>query len=114
MSTTYIGIRYQPLEGGPHMNKLGFLLLAALTSKGALASEVGAPFPQLANSTALIAVAIAETGASSSLAVEPEQEVTMAHQHVPLHSYTENALEEIAVDYERRVLQDLETRFASR
>jgi hypothetical protein len=97
-----------------HMNKLGFLLLAALTSKGALASEVGAPFPQLANSTAVIAVAIAETGASSSLAVEPEQDVKTVHQHIPLHSYTENALEEIAVNYEQRLIQDLETRFVAR
>jgi hypothetical protein len=96
------------------MNKLGFLLLATLASKGALASEVGAPYPQLANSTAVLAVAIAETGASSSLAIEPEQDVNTVNQHVPLHSYTENALEAIAVDYEQRVLQDWEARFASR
>ena len=96
------------------MNKLGFLLLAALASKGALASEVGAPFPQLANSTAVLAVAIAETGASSSLTVEPEQEVKMANQHIPLHNYTESALEEMAVDFEQRVIQDLELRYVAR
>jgi len=96
------------------MNKLGFLLLAALASKGALASEVGAPFPQLANTTAVLAVAIAETGASSSLTVEPEQDVKEANQHATLHSYTESALEEMAVDFEQRVLQDLEARYASR
>lgn len=96
------------------MNKLGFLLLAALASKGALASEVGAPFPQLANTTAVLAVAIAETGASSSLAVEPEQEVKEATQHSPLHTYTESALEEMAVDLEQRILQDLTARYAAR
>lgn len=96
------------------MNKLGFLLLAALASKGALASEVGAPFPQLANSTAVLAVAIAETGASSSLTVEPEQEVKTANQHIPLHNYTESALEEMAVDFEQRVIQDLELRYVAR
>jgi hypothetical protein len=95
------------------MNKLGFLLIAALASKGALASEVGAPFPQLANTTALMAVAIAETGASSSLAVEPEQ-VIEANQHTPLHTYTESALEEMAVDLEKRILQDLSDRYAAR
>jgi hypothetical protein len=96
------------------MNKLGFLLLAALASKGALASEVGAPFPQLANTTAVLAVAIAETGASSSLAVEPKQEVKEATQHAPLHTYTESALEEMAVDLEQRILQDLAARYAAR
>jgi predicted RNA methylase len=97
------------------MNKLGFLLLAALASKGALASEVGAPFPQLANTTAILAVAIAETGASSSLAVEAKPEVVEeAAQYIPLHTYTENALEEMAVNFEQRVLQDLEARYAGR
>jgi hypothetical protein len=96
------------------MNKLGFLLLAAFASNGALASEVGAPFPQLANTTAVLAVAIAETGASSSLAVEPEQDVKEAIQHAPLHTYTESALEEMAVDLEQRILQGLAARYAAR
>lgn len=96
------------------MNKLGFLLIAALASKGALASEVGAPFPQLANTTAVLAVAIAETGASSSLAVEPEHDVKEVNQHAPLHTYTESALEEMAVGLEQRILQDLSARYASR
>lgn len=96
------------------MNKLGFLLIAAFASNGALASEVGAPFPQLANTTAVLAVAIAETGASSSLAVEPEQEVKEANQHAPLHTYTESALENMAVDFEQRVIEDLESRYAAR
>jgi predicted RNA methylase len=96
------------------MNKLGFLLLAAFASNGALASEVGAPFPQLANTTAVLAVAIAETGASSSLAVEPKQEVKEATQHAQLHTYTENALEEMAVSLEQQILQDLAARYAAR
>ena len=96
------------------MNKFGFLLLATLASNGALASEVGAPFPQLANTTAVLAVAIAETGASSSLAVEPKEDSLEVIQQANLHSYTENALDELATDFEQRVLSDLVARYATR
>ena len=91
------------------MNKLGFLLVAVFASKGALASEVGAPFPQLANSPAVLAVAIAETGASSSLAVKPEQDVTKAKQFLPLHDYIEVTRAEMAATFEKQILQKLET-----
>lgn len=96
------------------MNKLGFLLLAAFASKGALAGEVGAPFPQLANSTAVLAVAIAETGASASLAMEPNDEANSVMQHQQLDAYTATALDEISVNFQERVFDDLEERIASR
>lgn len=96
------------------MNKLGFLLLAALVSKGALASEVGAPFPQLSNSTALPAVAVAETGASSSLALDVDSDDSATTQHASLNTYVENALNAIAYDYERRLLRNFEYRVAAR
>lgn len=51
--------------------KKALLLLLAVSLDG-VASEVGAPNPQLANSaTANLAVAIAETGASTSWAAQP-------------------------------------------
>lgn len=93
------------------MNKLGFLLLAAVASKGAMASEVGAPFPQLANSTAVLAVAIAETGASASLALEPNDEANST-QHQQLDAYTKTALDEISQNFQARVLSTLQDRMA--
>lgn len=89
------------------MRKIGFLLLAACASTNALASEVGATFPQLANSTALMAVAIAETGASASLAIEPDREVMPVTQHSPLDRYVENAYEELTSQIEYKILNDL-------
>lgn len=94
------------------MNKLGFLLLAALASKGALASEVGAPFPQLANTTAVLAVAIAETGVSASLALEPNDEATSAPQHQELDAYTDAALKEMSRDFHARALDNMIRRVA--
>lgn len=95
------------------MNKFGFLLLAALAPTGALASEVGATFPQLANSTALIAVAIAETGASASLAFEPDSDVINATQHSHLYSYTEQAYEALSTELEARILEEVLEEVAS-
>ncbi len=90
------------------MNKFGFLLLAAFASTNALASEVGAPFPQLANSTALVAVAIAETGASASLVRQPDIDVVQSTtQHSPLDTYIAEAYEQLATDIEERVLLEL-------
>lgn len=94
------------------MNKLGFLLLAAFASKGALASEVGAPFPQLANSTAVLAVAIAETGASASLAFEPNEEAASLTQQQQLDTYTEMALTEMSQNLRSRILDNLSERIA--
>lgn len=89
------------------MKYIGFLLLATCASINAMASEVGATFPQLANSTALTVVAIAETGASASLAIEPDNDVIYATQHSSLDVYTANAYEELAAEIEQRVLQEL-------
>lgn len=97
------------------MNKLGFLLLAAVASKGALASEVGAPFPQLANSTAILAVAIAETGASSSLAIfEPEAPEAAATLHETQQRYIDRAMEQIAHEVEQRIYMNMEQYYTMR
>lgn len=99
------------------MKKFGFLLLAAFASINAKASEVGATFPQLANSTALMAVAIAETGASASLAIEPDKDVVQTAQHSRLDRYIENASAELSTEIEQRILQALpikEAAFANR
>ena len=51
--------------------KYAMLLLLAVSLNG-VASEVGAPYPQLASTaTSDLAVAIAETGASTSWATQP-------------------------------------------
>lgn len=89
------------------MKKIGFLLLAAFASTNATASEVGATFPQLANSTALMAVAIAETGASASLATKPDRDVTQPAQHSQLDHYVESAYRTLSVDIEQRIMQTL-------
>lgn len=97
------------------MKKLGFLLLAALASKGAMASEVGAPFPQLANSTAILAVAIAETGASSSWAlIEPEALEAAATSHEAQQRYLDRAMEQIAHEVEQRIYMNMEQYFTMR
>ena len=98
------------------MNKLGFLLLALVASKGALATEVGAPFPQLANTTAVLAVAIAETGTSATgWALEPMVENdTKATQHATLNEYAEVTLEKLSLTMRERFLSQLESRYAIR
>lgn len=96
------------------MKKLGFLLLAALASKGALANEVGALFPQLANSTAVSAVAIAETGVSSSLAFLPTNQNTTTQRAANLNDYVENAVNEISSDLKQRILSTLEHHYSMR
>lgn len=95
------------------MKQLGFLLLAAFASINAKASEVGATFPQLANSTALMAVAIAETGASASLAIEPDDNVKQSAQHSKLDSYVEDAYHTLSVEIEQRIMQTLPTENAA-
>ena len=97
------------------MKKPGFLLLALLASKGALANEVGAPFPQLANTTAVLAVAIAETGTSStSWALEPNVMDNTATQHDSLNTYAEVALEKLTLTLRERILTQLEENYVIR
>lgn len=63
------------------MKKATIVLLAAIAADGVFASEVGAPYPQLASSaTANLAVAIAETGASSSWATQPSEQLASDKQ----------------------------------
>jgi hypothetical protein len=96
------------------MNKLGFLLLAIFASKGALAAEVGAPFPQLAKTIDTLAVAVAETGAISSLTRELKVNDNSSALYTSLERYTEASVEALSAIYERRALQDLEVRLTSR
>lgn len=56
------------------MNKV-LLLLLAVSLNGVASEEVGAPYPQLANSAhSGLAVAVAETGASTRWAAQPSVE----------------------------------------
>lgn len=98
------------------MKKLGFLLLAVLASKGVSAAEVGAPFPQLANTTAVLAVAIAETGTSASgWAFEPNAAKPSATQpHATLNEYAEVALEKLSLTTRERILSQIEAHYAVR
>ena len=58
------------------MNKAVIVLLGALAADALFASEVGAPYPQLASSaTANFAISIAEAGASTSSAIQPSEKV---------------------------------------
>lgn len=91
------------------MKKLGFLLLAMFASKGAIAAEVGAPFPQLANTNAVLAVAIAETGTSATgWALEPISKDTANTQHATLNDYAEVTLEKLTLTTRERILSQLE------
>ncbi len=94
------------------MKKLGFLLLMLMASKGVAASEVGAPFPQLANTTAVLAVAIAETGTSTmSWALEPSTEDTASTQHELLNDYAEMTLDKLSAVTRERILSQLELQY---
>lgn len=84
------------------MNKFSFLLLAVFASNGAFASETGASFSQLSNSTAVAAVAITDTGVKSSgRAVKAEQPTA--------YNRDENALGEIAAELKLQILKDAES-----
>lgn len=85
------------------MKNLSFLLLATFASTSALAGEVGATYPQLANSSAEVAVAIAETGASRAPAYDMELNVAASTQYSPLEHYIENAYQELMLDIQNRI-----------
>lgn len=101
------------------MKKLGFLLLALLASKGASASEVGAPIPQMANSTAVLAVAIAETGAAArwthpQTQAEPREHNQAASQTVSgkaetddLERLSQATFEQVNVEAMQRIAKQL-------
>lgn len=97
------------------MKNLGFLLLAIFASKGALATEVGAPFPQLTNTTSALEVAIAETGTSTTgWALEPVAYDTPAMQRTNLNDYAEIALEKLSLTMRERILSQLEAHYQVR
>lgn len=97
------------------MNKLGFLLLALLAPKGVEAAEVGAQFPQLANTTAVLAVAIADTGTSTtSWAFDSTSEQRSVAQHATLDKYAETTLEKLSHTTRERIFNRLETQYEIR
>lgn len=92
------------------MKKLGFLVLALVASKSAVAGEVGAPIPQLANSTALLAVAIAEAGAAAHLTakdvVSNAREQSTNDLDPKLEAYVNDTFESIHQQTKMNILED--------
>lgn len=98
------------------MKNFGFLLLALATSASVSANEVGAPFPQLTSTTAEQAIAIAETGTSTTRwALEPiTMDNTPAKQHATLNNYAEVTLEKLTLTTRERILSQLEENYLIR
>lgn len=99
------------------MKNYGFLLLAAFAFTNANAGEVGATFPQLANSPALMAVAIADTGVSASLAIQKTPEIATNNHQLPLEQYIESAYQSVMNQIHERVessVPEYRTIFAQR
>ena len=63
------------------MNKLAAIFAIAFASNSVLAGDVGAPFPQtLSVAPTNIAIAVAETGASTSWAIQPNEALVTENQ----------------------------------
>lgn len=89
------------------MNKSKMLLLGLLASTGANATEISAPISQLASSPAILAVAIAEAGASASLALDPQARNFITQERSDLDSYVDSAIDRISLQLEQRILATL-------
>ena len=82
-------------------------LLLAITSAGAVASEVGAPNLQEANGE--LALATQETGASTSWAVESFENMATSYQVQQLNSSMDKLNAKIANDLESKISSKLRT-----
>lgn len=89
------------------MNRFLVLLLATVASTGAKASEVGAPIPQLANSPAILAVAIAEAGASAAWALEAQAKHAPNRTRTGIDEYVERAFDHFSEQLQERIFADL-------
>lgn len=90
------------------MKNLGFLLLLAIASQGALADEVGAPNPKIVNSALSnpqLEIAIAEQGASISSANTPTEVQASVDKSAELDSFVEAKSEQINDELEERLAQ---------
>ena len=95
------------------MNKFVFLLLAALSAKSALAGEVGAQYPQLANlNSANLAFASVDTGVSTNWTSAPISEKASADQVAELQQLNAQIDAQISEDLEQRIAEKMELTFA--
>lgn len=96
------------------MNKLGFLLLAALSATSALAGEVGAQYPQLANlNSANLAFASVDTGVSTNWTRAPVSDHASADQIAELQHLNAQIDARISEDLEQRIAEKLQLTFAN-
>lgn len=80
-------------------------LVLALTSAGSIASEVGAP--NLQETKGELALATQETGASTSWAVEPFENMATSYQVQQLHTSIDELNEKMARDLDAMIARKL-------
>lgn len=91
------------------MNKLAFILLAVVASKGALAGEVGANTPNITE-TVTLAYVVTDAGTSENdWAIGPVKTPATKTQHNQMAS----VLEKLNKDINQKVSQDLERMFSA-
>ena len=91
------------------MKTLALAFLTAIASSGVVASEVGASYPQLAGGNATnVAVAIAETGASTSWATKPFENMATAKQTRELNDRVEGINAQMNIELEALIAEKLE------
>jgi len=89
--------------------KLASVIVLAALSAGALASEVGTPYPQSAEkSDANLTLALAEQGAGTSWAVEPIEFNATAHQTAKLEKRIEAMNSEVSAKLDALISEKLE------
>lgn len=83
------------------MKALAFILVLVLVSTGSIASEVGAP--NLPDASGELALATQETGASTSWAVEPFENMATSYQVQQLNTSIDELNAQIAHDLEEMI-----------
>jgi hypothetical protein len=93
--------------------KLAVALGLALFASSALASEVGAPYPQSAvKSDSKLTLALAEQGAGTSWTVEPIEFKATAHQTAKLNKRIESMNAEVSAKLDALIASKLEQSIA--
>jgi hypothetical protein len=89
--------------------KLAVALSLAFVASSALASEVGAPYPQsVVESDSNLTLALAEQGAGTSWAVEPIEFKATAHQTAKLNKRMESMNAEVSAKLDALIADKLQ------
>ena len=91
------------------MKKFAALALFALASNSVLAGEVGAPYPQAVSiAPTNVAIAVAETGASSSWATQSFEDFATGNQIDELNKHVESLNVKMQKELEASIAEKLE------